>query len=241
MPSRPRQENAHHQLSELKEFDLLAASFLDPDYFILAQLENEKIDPEITKTVADFVGSVSDIQAAAKAFFETIHIWMPIVSKQQFQEKLLQRLAFRRGELFLLVLAMKLCSSRVTVAKSMLYRTVKQFYFDMESSGRFSIQTLQAAVLINIYELGHGIYPAAIISVANCARIGSLLGVDRSLNSWDLLPGVPWIELEERRRVWWAIIILDRYAQLYLPPVFGTDSILFYFPSDPYETHVTDL
>ncbi|KAL6814303.1 hypothetical protein J3E69DRAFT_347044 [Trichoderma sp. SZMC 28015] len=216
-PSRLGRENAYHQLSELDELDLLAASFLDPDHFILAQLETKKKDAGITKTVADLVGSVSDIQAAAHVFFETIHVWMPIVSKQQFQQQLLQRLALQRAELFLLVLAMKLCSSRVTVAKSMLYRTTKQFYFDIESSGRFSVQTLQAAILIALYELGHGIYPAAIISVANCARIGTLIGIDKSLSSWDLMSRVPWIELEEHRRVWWAIIILDRFMNLCYP------------------------
>ncbi|UKZ74622.1 hypothetical protein TrVFT333_002292 [Trichoderma virens FT-333] len=217
LPSRLGQENAHHQLSELDELDFLAASFLDPDHFILAQLETQKKDVGITKSVADLVGSVSDIQATAQVFFETIHVWMPIVSKKQFQDYLLQRLAFRRAEFFLLVLAMKLCSSRITVAKSMLYRTVKQLYFDIESSGRLSIQTLQAAVLIAIYEIGHGIYPAAIISVANCARIGTIIGIDRSLNTWDFISRGPWIELEERRRVWWAIIILDRFMNLCYP------------------------
>ncbi|KAL7928244.1 hypothetical protein V8C35DRAFT_318606 [Trichoderma chlorosporum] len=217
LPGQLGQENAHHQLSELDELDLLAASFLEPDHFILAQLETKRTDVGITKTVADLVGSVGDIQATAKLFFETIHVWMPIVSKQQFQEFLLHRLAFRRAELFSLVLAMKLCSSRVTVAKSSLYRIVKQFYFDQESSGRLSIQTLQAAVLISIYELGHGIYPAAIISVANCARIGTLLGINRSLNMWGLVAEVSWVELEERRRVWWAIIILDRFMNLCHP------------------------
>ncbi len=190
LPSRPRQENAHLQLSELGELDLLAASFLDPDNFILAQVETLKTDDVITKTVANLVGSVSEIQTTAQVFFETVHVWMPIVSKKQFQEGLLERLAVRRAELFLLVLAMKLCSSRTTVARSLLYRTVKQLYFDIESSGRLSIQMLQAAVLIAIYELGHGIYPAVILSVGNCARIGILLGIDRSLTTGHRVPGL---------------------------------------------------
>ncbi|KAI5459523.1 hypothetical protein BGZ63DRAFT_359285 [Mariannaea sp. PMI_226] len=217
LASRPRQENAHHQLSELNELDLLSASFLDPDNFILAQLETERIDTGIPKAVAQLVGSLSDIQATVQVFFETVHVWMPIVSKLRFQEHLPQRLALRRVELFLLVLSMKLASSRTTVARSMLYRTVKQFYFDIESAGNLSVLALQAAVLITIYELGHGIYPAAIISVANCARIGTLLGIDGSLNSWNASSGVPWVELEERRRVWWAIIILDRFMNLSCP------------------------
>lgn len=212
--SRSKEKNAHRQLSELGELDLVAASCLDPDHFILTQLEILKIDVGITNPVANLVGSVSDIHATAETFFQTIHIWMPIVSKKQFHESLLERLAFRRPETFLLVLAMKLCSSRAMVARSMLYRTVKQFYFDVESSGRLSVQVLQAAILIALYELGHGIYPAVIISVGNCARIGLLLGIDRYLTTWGHVPGVPWIEHEERRRVWWMIIALDRYMQL---------------------------
>jgi hypothetical protein len=181
---------------------------------MLTQLETLKIDVSITKPVANLVGSVSDIHATAQVFFQTIHIWMPIVSKKQFHETLLERLAFRRPETFLLVLAMKLCSSRAMVARSMLYRTVKQFYFDIESSGRLSVQVLQAAVLIALYELGHGIYPAVIISAGNCARVGLLLGIDRYLTTRGPIPGVPWIEHEERRRVWWMIIVLDRYTHL---------------------------
>ncbi|KAL6885670.1 hypothetical protein GGI43DRAFT_303927 [Trichoderma evansii] len=213
--SRSGEKNAHRQLSELGELDLVAASCLDPDHFILTQLETLKIDVGITNPVANLVGSVGDIHATAESFFRTIHIWMPIVSKKQFHETLLERLAFRRPETFLLVLAMKLCSSRAIVARSMLYRTVKQFYFDVESSGRLSVQVLQAAVLIALYELGHGIYPAVIISVGNCARIGLLLGIDRYLITW--VPGVPWIEHEERRRVWWMIIVLDRFMNLSHP------------------------
>lgn len=159
------------------------------------------------------MGSVGDIQATARCFFDSVHTWMPIVSKPQFHSGLVHRLAVARVDLFLLVLAMKLLSTRVTVARSMLYRAVKQFYFDVESAGRLSLQSLQAAVLIAIYELGHGVYPAAIVSVANCARIGTLLGIDTSVTAAGLLEGVPWNELEERRRVWWAIIILDRYAE----------------------------
>ncbi|KAH8817144.1 hypothetical protein F5884DRAFT_896830 [Xylogone sp. PMI_703] len=217
LPDRPREDNAHRQLSELGELDLLAASCLDPDNFMLTQLEAVKIDAGITKSVANLIGSVGDIQATGQFFFKTIHVWMPIVSKKQFEENLPERLAFRRPETFLLVLAMKLCSSRVVVARSMLYRTVKQFYFDVESSGMLSVQVLQAAVLIALYELGHGIYPAVILSVGNCARIGILLGIDKYLTAGEVIPGVSWIEHEERRRVWWMVLLLDRFMNLTHP------------------------
>lgn len=95
----------------------------------------------------------------------------------------------------------------------MLYRTVKQFYFDMELAGGLCVMSLQAATLIALYELGHGIYPAAIVSVAHCARVGTLLRVDKALANDQLSQGIPWVELEERRRLWWAILMLDRYVR----------------------------
>ncbi|UKZ76865.1 hypothetical protein TrVFT333_004580 [Trichoderma virens FT-333] len=214
----PSQYDIHYQLSELSELDIFAASFLNPDdNFIRAQLESAKIEVSITEAVSSLVGSISDIQTIAVEFNQNIYTWMPILSHQQFQETLLERLTLRRAELFLLVLAMKLCVSRPTVARSALYTTVKEFYISVESSGRLSILILQAAVLIAVYELGHGIYPAVLLSVANCARIGVLLGVDNSLTKLAHTTEIPWIKLEECRRVWWMILILDRFVNLSNP------------------------
>lgn len=64
-------------------------------------------------------------------------------------------------------------------------------------------------VLIALYEIGHGIYPSAYVSIGTCARYGLALGLDRELNVFDNSPR-RWIELEEKRRAWWAVLILDR-------------------------------
>lgn len=227
----PREENAHLQLSELTDFHVIAASCLDPDIYILAQLENVKMDNIITKSIANLVGSIDDIRATARIFFNTTHTWLPIISKKQFYDGLLERLALRKPEVFLLILSMKLLCSRVLVAKSMVYRTVKQLYIDMESSGRLSVLVLQAAILITFYELGHGIYPAAIMSVGNCARIGVLLGLDKYLTTYDRIAGVPWIEHEERRRIWWMIVLLDRYARVYIAVILRLSALVFSIPA----------
>ncbi len=57
---------------------------------------------------------------------------------------------------------MKLCSSHVTTPKTTLYRVTKQFHFDVET-GILSIQVLQAGILIALYEIGHAVYPAALL------------------------------------------------------------------------------
>jgi hypothetical protein len=192
--------------------DLLAARFLDPDIFHLMQLEIPKVDAKITKAVIDLVGSISDIQAVANIHFDGVHTWMPIISKKQFYDNLLHRLSYRRSELFLLTLSMKLCSAtHIVTPKTILYRMVKQLHFDIESSGTLSIQVLQAAVLIALYELGHAIYPAALLSVGCCARYATALDINKPTASLGSIK-LPWIEEEETRRVWWAIAILDRFV-----------------------------
>lgn len=188
-----------------------AAHFLDRDILHLAQLEIPRVNVTISSTVADMVGSVVDIHSTSALFFETVHKWMPILSKKQFYLNLLNRLSHRRAELFLLALSMKLCSSRVKTADSELYRVVKQLYFVIESCGTLSMQVLQAGILIALYELGHAIYPATFLSVGACARYATALGIDKTASS-RVYTKLSWIEEEECRRAWWSILVLDRFV-----------------------------
>ncbi|KAG8416292.1 hypothetical protein J3458_006885 [Metarhizium acridum] len=188
---------------------------MDPELFAFAQLELPKLELEslITDDVEALVGDVQDIQATIQFFFETVHTWMPIVSKNGFSQSLIKRMTHQRAELFLLVLSMKLCSSRVTNARTNLYRTARRLYADIERSGTLSLLVLQAGILIALYEMGHGLYPDAYLSVAQCARYGTALGVDKTIISREMgtttLP-----DLEEARRVWWSILVLDRFMNL---------------------------
>ncbi|KAH8804461.1 hypothetical protein F5884DRAFT_796092 [Xylogone sp. PMI_703] len=209
-----KRDAGHHGLFEWDTSELLAVHFLDPDIFSQMRLEVGKIHVTTPKLVDGLVGSISDIHATANIHFDAVHTWMPIVSKQLFFEHLPNRLFQRRAELYLLTLSMKLCSTLgVTTPRTVLYRAVKELYFDIETSGVLSIQVLQSGILIALYEMGHAMYPACLLSIANCARYGTALGINETVNG-TAVRQVPWIEEEEYRRVWWAIVILDRFANL---------------------------
>jgi hypothetical protein len=90
-----------------------------------------------------------------------------------------------------------------------LYRTAKDYVVQIELSRVLTIYTLQSALLIALYEIGHGIYPSAYITIGWCARYGAALGLDKELGSFDNTTG-RWIEKEERNRAWWTILLLDR-------------------------------
>ncbi|KAL6788557.1 N-terminal binuclear Zn cluster-containing/DNA binding domain-containing protein [Trichoderma sp. SZMC 28012] len=194
----------------------IAESFLDPEVFSKAQLKVVNVDVEVTNDIAELVGSVLDIQATSAKFFKSVHMWMPIISKPHFCANLLNRLTYKRAELFLLVLSMKLSFTRVKTWNTPLYETVKLFQFKIEASGVLSTLVLQASILIALYELGHGIYPAAYLSVGSCARYATAMGIEKSILSSSAAHG-QWIEEEECRRMWWAILVLDRYLNLSNP------------------------
>ncbi|KAL7812139.1 N-terminal binuclear Zn cluster-containing/DNA binding domain-containing protein [Trichoderma aethiopicum] len=222
----------------------IAERFLDPDVFSRAQLTVINVDVPVTDDIAHLVGSVLDIQATSAEFFKSVHTWMPIISKPQFCATLLNRLTYKKAELYLLVLSMKLCCARQTTLDTALYETVKLLHFKIETSGVLSVLVLQAAILIALYELGHSIYPAAFLSVGSCARYATALGIDNTV----LLSSsgnAQWIEEEERRRIWWAILVLDRYLNLSDPKrhlITPDADIESYLPVDDeaWETGVPD-
>lgn len=193
----------------LRQSPLLAVYFLDSTAFHRAYLTLPRADPPVSKAVADLIGDAACIHSTAEIYFKTIHFWMPIVSKNLFYQHLLNPLSQRRTELSLLIICMKLISSHPPPLSDSLYKTAKQFHLENISAGVLSTYVLQAGVLIALYELGHAIYPSAFLSVGACARFGIALGIDKTLAHWDSSSS-QWDELEEKRRVWWSILILDR-------------------------------
>ncbi|KAL7808705.1 N-terminal binuclear Zn cluster-containing/DNA binding domain-containing protein [Trichoderma gracile] len=237
-------KGAHQSSLPSANANFIAERFLDPDIFSRAQLTVVNVEVPVTDDIAQLVGSVMDIQATSAQFFKSVHTWMPIISKPQFCANLLNRLTYQRAELFLLVLSMKLCCARQNPWNAPLYETVKLLHFKIETSGVLSVLVLQAGILIALYELGHAIYPAAFLSVGSCARYATALGIDKTV-LLSTSGKAQWIEEEERRRIWWAILVLDRYLNLSDPKrhlITPDADIESYLPVDDeaWETGVPD-
>jgi hypothetical protein len=100
------------------------------------------------------------------------------------------------------------------------YLAGKKYLSELESAGVFTVPMLQGRVLIALYEFGHGIYPAAYMSIGNCAAQAFALGLgsEREAGEVEVEGGrrLTWVEHEERRRVWWAIVILERFVGPFL-------------------------
>ncbi|KAL8945079.1 MAG: hypothetical protein Q9216_000063 [Gyalolechia sp. 2 TL-2023] len=104
-----------------------------------------------------------------------------------------------------------------TDPKSSLYLAIKRTLAETEIAGGFSLQLLQATILVTLYEVGHAIYPAAYMSAGTCARYALAQGIDAYMTV-DLNTTVTTLlDLEEKRRAWWAVFILDRALTVHDP------------------------
>ncbi len=194
-----------------------AAFFLDAEVFADARITVPRLNVIVPAEVAATIGvSILDIQDTVDRYFANIHTWLPFISKKRMQLALCNPAIELSSDLALLLLSMKLIiqipQGGPQSARSPLYSVTKSFFNMVESHGVVSLQVLQADILIAAYEIGHAIYPTAYLTTGHCARLGHILGLNDRQNAPQLLRRKPgaWAELEEMKRVWWAVMLLDR-------------------------------
>ncbi|KFY03880.1 hypothetical protein O988_01141 [Pseudogymnoascus sp. VKM F-3808] len=196
-----------------------AIAFLEAESFTRGRIEAPSTQIEIPLEILDLLGDGSAVQIVIRDYFDTVHTWMPIISKKRLTRNMLNPMWEAGPDLALLFLCMKLMGPRPQddpeVIYNPIYAAAKRFISSLEASGIVSLMMLQAYILVALYELGHSIYPAAWMTVGACARYGQVLGIHDSERAPQLLPLVSsWTELEERRRTWWGVVILDRVVSI---------------------------
>lgn len=188
-----------------------SALFLDPEF--LSPLPQTPLAPSraVSLGIRTLIGT--DIGSVCRHYFSTTHTWFPFVSQKRTYHLLDGTID---DSLALLLVCMKLVSKHSMLgipANDVLYKTAKHLFLTLESTTVTSVLILQSLVLIALYELGHGIFPAAYLTIGHAARLGIMMGLHcRNPHKASQLykPATSWTPREEERRVWWAILILDR-------------------------------
>ncbi|KAB8259247.1 fungal-specific transcription factor domain-containing protein [Aspergillus pseudonomiae] len=195
-------------------FTLFLDSEVSPDRSYLESNTRITLPPEYLP----YLRSPAQVRHEVDVYLNSVHTFFPIVSKLRLYQQLSNADRINEPDFGLLLIAMQLHSrpcSEVDSSEAELYRSAKACYVYVESSNIFSIKVLQALLLIALYEISNSIYPAAYLTVGHCARLGHGMGVHQRSDAPQMLNRVgTWVELEERRRTWWAVIILDRYVNL---------------------------
>ncbi|KAL9596276.1 MAG: hypothetical protein Q9219_005906 [cf. Caloplaca sp. 3 TL-2023] len=132
----------------------------------------------------ELVESCKDPQSIARSYFETIHPFLPFISKKNFYDHFPPVHVQPNIVFTILVSCMKLISwlppknAQGNDPKSPTYLAIKRTLTETDVAGIFSLQLLQATILVSMYEVGHAMYPAAYTSIGACARYALALGID---------------------------------------------------------------
>jgi hypothetical protein len=186
--------------------------FLDHRVFQQSHMQFPKQSWAATSVITEYVGE--GLQVALN-YWDRVHWWMPIISKTRLYSHSLNPLVSYGVDMLLLLSTMKLLSWHPQQASwpEKEYKAIRHALFEAENAGILTLKLLQAKVLLTIFQFGHAIYPAAYFSVGSCARFGTALGVDQCLLSTCLAASNEVrMDNEEKKRVWWAILMLDRYT-----------------------------
>lgn len=162
-------------------------------------------------------GSLGNIAAISREFFTGTHQRISAISKIRFEQNLLSLAAKPRADFAALCLSILLMQQtpmgEETNMQSLLYFKVKNLITLLETQGDISLDFVHCRVLVTFYEIGHGFYHAAYISLAGCARAARVLGLHKK--RWRNLDADPnKLALEEEKRTWWKIVLMDRFINL---------------------------
>ncbi|KAL7905476.1 hypothetical protein GGI35DRAFT_471685 [Trichoderma velutinum] len=197
--------------------------FVDRNVFQRHRIHVPTACPGTSAFPTDFIGATqAEEDSYVSAFFNGVHRWLPVLDEERFRARLLGKTPVELpADVALLLLCMRLITSVPSEpsrngTRTELHLAAKQGFLNLEMAGVLSVECLEAGLLISLYEINHAIYPSAFLSVGACTRYGQAMGFGGP-NALKLRPPYSRSELEEGRRLWWAVVLLDRYLNLGSP------------------------
>ena len=189
-----------------------ALTELDP--FRYEALRQPTVDVAVSTEAMKILGTVEDVHKTATTYFATVHLRLPIIFPTSFLDRLPSLFARPQADFTALCLCMHLAQQSPSrdegSMQSTLYVQTKSVLSLLEATGCLSVSFIQCRILLTYYELGHGIYPAAYISIGACARAARGLGLNKKRFQSVGFDGAASPKAEEEKRVWWAVVNLDR-------------------------------
>lgn len=186
---------------------------------VLAGYSPASIRDKISKQAAELLGGEVGARRCVDEYFRTIHIWFPVLNESDYLEQLPQRWQDPRAEYSVLFMCMLLlvsnpAESSVSSDLLSLYTLIKSSISSLEGLGTSSIDILQCRVLVNMFELCHGLLAAANVSIAANIILADYLGVQNASNRVDMPIPSSLAAAGQATRIWRALVIMDRFLCL---------------------------
>jgi hypothetical protein len=175
-------------------------------------LSQTTVDLAVRSQAAQYLGTFEQVQVLSADYFDNIWHRMPILSRKRFEQRLSSLAVNPRADFTALCLCIKLLQqspssqAHMQSMQSSLYISLKSTMSLFEATGYLTLEVVQCRIILTFYEVGHAINSASYISIAACARAVRALGIGPRRSDTTADP----LEVEERKRAWWATFNLDR-------------------------------
>jgi len=210
--TRPTQQLSH--LSRQASGSILPKISIPPSLSLFGdgKFMEACVNNAVTDQLSNAVGDVTAVRNMAVKYFKTIHIWFPILSDTSFYEGLSNVFLHPRADYSLLSLSMALITTMPSDENEMLslYFLVKSLIGIVEAANINSLEVVQARTLVSLFEVGHGLDPAAFMSLAATARAAAAIGLNKAIRNHCAGTADVFSKSEQGLRVWWGIVLLDR-------------------------------
>ena len=171
--------------------------------------KSPSIDANIPAQVLTILISHGEgVPSVTSTYFRTIDVWLPIIERGRCMKRLESIGTDHNVELASLLLCMYLVtrppgnSPGIKEMQSSIYFDAKALITALTGAGRSSIEVIQGALLISLYEQGHGMIEAAQLTMAVCSRMAMKMKVE--------IEATTNVQNTEFGLLWWGIITLDR-------------------------------
>ncbi|KAL3483165.1 hypothetical protein BJX62DRAFT_245155 [Aspergillus germanicus] len=174
------------------------------------------LSKSVQSHVSTIIGDDKAIALSAAVFFSTIHPWFPIINRASYYSGLSRNSSERSPGFSLLILCIHLLGlspTNGTMSSQMqgLYILATGLIACIAGAEVSSLELLQARILLSLFEVGHGMYTAAHISMgANNRAARSMVLASGKTNARFECGG----NMEDAYRVCQGLTILERYIAL---------------------------
>lgn len=155
-------------------------------------------------------------------YFDGVHIWLPILSKKRFYDRLKVLPLEPSADFSVLLLAMRLITqhpssnSEMNQDREILYLATKTLFAQVQAFVPSSLCLVQTGILLAHYENGHGMAEAAYVTIGMSSRMVHALGIEEATCSKKIQGSDEWYDEEEALSTWWGLVICDRSVLLYV-------------------------
>lgn len=178
---------------------------------------NGNIDAQLTFDVCCILGRWhTGFEAIVSSHQNSLHTWFPVVNPSRLSRAISQLTINPCAELAVLILHIFLINPKIpdsvrehSESSMSLYSTCRALFEQLQETRGECTATIQAGLLLAVYEQGRGFLSASYTTLATCAKLWLASGLQYQYTHCYSPP-----TLNEIECMWWAIYTLERLQRL---------------------------